>query len=146
MKAVVRQLEGLSFAARSDSRHWIVMDTDPELGGQGAGTKPLELVLIGLGGCTGMDVASILAKMRMPFDRIEVSLDADRSEDHPKVLTRIRMEYHVYGVTVEIEKVQKAVELSRTKYCTVSAMLTKAVPIEYRIRVHSGGEEKEANP
>jgi putative redox protein len=135
MEVQIRQIHGLTFAGMADSKHWIVMDTDESVGGSGGSAKPLELVLLGLGGCTGMDVASILQKMRVPLERFELSIRADRADDHPKIFTKIMLEYRLFGQNIDPKKVENAIELSRTKYCSVSAMLNKAVPIEYGYKI-----------
>lgn len=136
MKAVIQQIEGLALSAKSDSGHWIAMDADREVGGSDGASRPLELVLMGLGGCTGMDVISILKKMRVPLKRFEIVLDADRAEEHPRVFRRIRLEYRLFGDSIDPEKVEKAIEMSKTQYCSVSAMLSKAVPVEFIYRIN----------
>jgi len=123
-------MDGLTFAGSADSKHWVVMDTDESVGGKDGAARPLELVLLGLGGCTSMDVVSILRKMRVRLDRYEMVLRAERSENHPKVFTRVRMEYRLWGPDLDPDKVQKAIDLSQTTYCSVSAMLSRAFPIE----------------
>jgi putative redox protein len=97
--------------------------------------EPLELLLIGLGGCTGMDVISILEKKRQEVSGFEVRVHGDRAEEHPKVFTRITLEYRVTGRGVDRAAVERAVELSETKYCPAMAMLRKAAPIETRISI-----------
>jgi putative redox protein len=136
MEARIRRIEGMTFAGKADSKHWVVMDTDDASGGSDGSATPLELVLLGLGGCTSMDVVSILQKMRVQIDRYEMVLGAERSADHPKVFTKIRIEYRVWGPDIDPLKVEKAVELSKTKYCPVSAMIGKSVPIEYSFHIN----------
>jgi putative redox protein len=140
LEAKLRWMDGLTFAGTADSKHWVVMDTDESVGGSGGAAKPLELILLGLGGCTSMDVVSILRKMRMQVDRYELILRAERSDNHPKVFTRVRMEYRLWGPDLDAARVRKAVDLSRTTYCSVSAMLSKAFPIEYEIAVNPPAE------
>jgi putative redox protein len=111
------------------------MDTTPEFGGDSSATKPMELLLIGLGGCTGMDIVSLLRKMRQDFSGIEMNITADRSEEHPNVYTKIDIEYVIYGPGIDEERVKRAVELSQEKYCSVSAMLRKSCPVNYTIRL-----------
>ena len=127
--AVVKQIGGISFAGRADSNHWVVMDGPPEFGGSSAASSPKELILLALGGCTLSDVVSILRKKRVVVDAIEVRITAEQSEDHPKVYTRIHLEFVVRGATVRPADVARAIELSETKYCPVSAMLRPAVAI-----------------
>jgi putative redox protein len=136
VKAVVRRIGGLSLAGKADSNHWVSMDGPAEAGGADAGTRPLELLLIGLGGCTSMDVLSILAKKRIKLDDFEVTLEADRAAEHPKVFTALRMTYHFYGDDLRRQDLEEAIRLSEEKYCSVSAMLRKAAPIEIQLEVH----------
>ena len=136
MKVKIRRGEGLSFMGIGDSKHYIMMDTDSAFGGTEGASKPKELFLMGLAGCTGMDVASILDKMRVSVDRFEVAVDADMAEEHPKVFTKIRLEYLFRGENIDEEKVAHAIELSETKYCAVTAMLRPTVLIETRFSIN----------
>jgi len=97
--------------------------------GRETGPRPLELLLIGLAGCSAMDVVSILQKKRQPFTGLQVKVTAERADEHPRVYTHIHMEYVVTGQGVEPQAVERAIELSQTKYCPASAMLSKAVEI-----------------
>lgn len=130
-KATVRQIQGVTLVARGDSNHWVAMDGSPAIGGSAAGSSPKELVLLGLGGCTAFDVISILTKKRAPFTNLEVRLTADVSEEHPRVYTGIHIEYVVTGDGVESAEVERAIELSTTKYCAVTAMLRPSVRITH---------------
>jgi putative redox protein len=136
MEAKIRWMGGLSFAGMADSGHWVVMDTDAASGGSAGSATPLEMVLLGLGGCTSMDVVSMLQKMRVSIDRYETVLGAERAGEHPKVFTKIRIEYRFWGRDIDPQKVEKAIHLSMTKYCSVSAMLGKAVQIEHGYRIN----------
>ena len=138
MQATVKRVggSGLVMAGKATSGHWVAMDTSTEVGGTDGGSRPLELVLIALGGCTSMDVLSIMAKKRIKLDDYEVEIEADRAEEHPKVLNRITIVYHFYGEGLRAEDLQQAVHLSEEKYCSVSAMLRKACPVDTRIEVH----------
>ncbi len=133
--AVVRQIAGLSLAARTGSNHWVVMDGPAPLGGSDAGPRPKELVLVALGGCTGSDVIAILKKKRADVDSVEIRVTADQADEHPQVFTRIHVEYIVTGRDVRSEDVARAIELSETKYCAVSAMLRATVPITHAYRI-----------
>jgi putative redox protein len=139
--AVVRQLKGLTFATKSDSNHWVMMDATEELGGENAGSRPKELVLMALGGCTGSDVVSILAKKRVPLDSLQLNLSANTREQHPQIFTDIHIEYVFRGNGIAPEDVERAIELSTTKYCSVSAMLKPTVTLthSYRIEPAEGG-------
>ncbi len=136
MKASVKRIAGMSLAGKADSNHWVAMDADPTAGGQDGGARPLELLLLGLGGCTSMDVLSILEKKRIHLDDYECLLEADRADEHPRVFTRIRIKFIFYGDAIPAEAVERAIALSEEKYCSASAMLRKSakVQVEYEIR------------
>ena len=137
MVGKVKLVQGMAFDAISASGHTVRIDAAPEVGGNEEGPRPLELVLLGLGGCTGMDVISILRKMRQEVSGYEVNLHAERAEEHPKVFTRIVVEHVVTGRNLDEAAVKKAVELSEHKYCSASAMLSKAASVEHRYRLVS---------
>lgn len=122
----IKFVDGMTFIGRGDSNHWVVMDGAETVGGTDAGTRPMELVLIALGGCTGMDVVSILRKKRVKFDKFEMKITGERAEEHPKVYTRVNIEYVIYGNEVNPKDVEHAIELSQSKYCSVSAILKKS--------------------
>ncbi len=129
---------GLSFSGITGSGFTVPIDTSVKHGGLNEGPSPMELVLLSLGGCTAMDVISILQKKRQEVTSFEVLLHADRSPDHPKVFTEITVEFVVTGHNMDEEAVKRAVELSETKYCSVNAMLSKAVPVHTKITIHEG--------
>lgn len=112
--------------------HTVRMDTMPDLGDDTAPT-PKHLVLAGLAGCTGMDVVSLLKKMRVDFTGFEIDIETDLTEEHPKVFSEITMVYRVSGKELDKKKVEKAITLSQDRYCGVSAMLKKNSAISYRI-------------
>ena len=112
--------------------HTVRMDTTPEMGDD-SGPSPKQLVLAGLAGCTGMDVVSLLKKMRVEYDSFEIYTEADLTEEHPQVFSEIRLVYRFKGENIDQAKVEKAVNLSKDKYCGVSAMLKKNSPILYSI-------------
>ncbi len=134
IKAMVQRVTGLTLAGKARSGHWVVMDTSTDVGGNAGAPSPMELVLMALGGCTSMDVLSMLVKMGQPVEDYRVELEGERSDEHPKVYTRIRL-VHVVKGKVDPERLAHAIELSETKYCSVSAMLKKAVPIETSYRI-----------
>ena len=117
------------------NNHRIVMDSDPAFGGQEKGPRPKMLVLSALGGCTGMDVVSILNKMRVNPDSFRVIAEADIADEHPKVFTKIHLTYEFKGKNLPQDKLKKAVDLSQERYCAVSAMLKKACPFTYEIKI-----------
>ncbi len=112
--------------------HSVRMDTTPEMGDD-SGPSPKQLVLAGLAGCTGMDVVSLLKKMRVDYTGFEIDIEADLTEEHPIVFSEIRMKYLVSGKDIDHSKVEKAINLSQDRYCGVSAMLKKNSPITYSI-------------
>jgi len=131
----LRQIEGASMAARGRSNHWVAMDGPEDLEGSDAASRPLEIFLMGLAGCSGVDVISMLRKMRADLRDFRMELEAPRADTHPKVFTRIDIVYHIYGNVTE-EQAERAVTLSQEKYCSASAMLKPIVPIEHRIVIH----------
>jgi len=144
-KAVVKQLQGLSLAGKSDSSHWVMMDGSPTFGGSAAASSPKELVLMGLGGCTASDVISILRKKRAPVRNMEIRLTAQVSDAHPQVFTGVHIEYVIFGDGVKEADVARAIELSTTKYCAVSAMLAPAMTITHSHTI-IGGDAAAAGP
>ncbi len=117
--------------------HHLTLDGSPELGGEDRGPTPKPLVLASLAGCTGIDVVSILNKMRVEFDHFSISVTAHQTEDHPKIYDKIFVTYTFKGQDLPMDKLEKAVKLSEEKYCGVSAMLKKAGLIEYEIKIES---------
>jgi len=136
MEGKVIQIKGISFIGKADSNHWIAMDGPPDLQGNSAAPRPKELVLLGLGGCTGSDVASILIKMREPLQRFEIDLKAESAAEHPKVFTKIHITYKFWGEILNQDNIEKAISLSINKYCSVSAMLQKAVEITHSYEIN----------
>ena len=142
MHAEVRQVDGLTFMARGASNHWVAMDTSEAGGGHGAGSSPMELVLMALGGCTGMDIVSILIKMQQKVQGFRVELSGERSAETPRRFTRIVVDYFVTGDTVSVDSVIKAIQLSVAKYCSVGATLAPGVTLAYRYHIlRTTGEE-----
>ena len=127
-KVELKKAYGLTAIVKADSNHWITIDTSEDIGGHNAGVRPMEMLLMGLAGCTGMDVMSILDKMRVPYTDFRIEIEAERSDTHPKVYTKINLKYIVYGDVPE-DKLVSAIDLSKTKYCSAMAMLSKAAEI-----------------
>ena len=134
-QAIVKQVRGTTLVARSDSNHWVVMDGSAKFGGSSAGSSPKELLMMALGGCTLMDVISILQKKRTPVDHIEILITGHVRDEHPQILTDIHLEYVIYGEGIDPRDVERAIELSVTTYCAVSAMLKAAVAITHSYRI-----------
>lgn len=134
-KAFIKQIQGITFAGKTDSKHWVPMDGPENFGGSDAGIRPKELLLLSLGGCTASDVASILNKKRVNLENFEINISADMTDEHPKVYTKINLEYIFYGKGIKEADVERAIELSQTKYCGVTAMLQKAMEITHTYKI-----------
>lgn len=135
-RALVSWTGGMAFNARTDSEHNIVMDARPDVGGANLGPRPTELLLAALGGCTGMDVVSILRKMRIEFDRFEMAIEAHEAPEHPKSFTTFTMVYRLWGSEVPGDKFRHAVDLSQEKYCSVSGLFKKGAEVSYRLELN----------
>lgn len=136
MKARIKWLDHMSFVGESESGHSVVMDGPPDSGGRNLGVRPMEMVLLGMGGCTAFDVVHILKRARQPVTDCVVELEAERAESVPKVFTRIHAHYIVKGPAELSEKhVERAVRLSAEKYCSVSMMLGKTVEISHDFEI-----------
>lgn len=135
MKTITKWVQALAFDATADSGHTVRIDTTVEGGGLGSGMNPKKMVLGALSACSGMDVVEILQKMKVPFSKLEIEASAEQTDTHPKVFTHIDMVYQVDAPESEMDKVQRAVQLSQEKYCGVSAMLAKNCPIHYTVRL-----------
>jgi len=125
----------MSFAAELQG-HRLTVDADARFGGRDQGPRPKHLVLTALGGCTGMDVVSLLKKMQMPFDALAVEVEGESREEHPQVYTRIHLRYILRGKALDRDKIDKAIGLSLDKYCAVHAMLSKSVPISHEVALN----------
>jgi len=141
MQAKVNWQEGMSFAGTADSGFSIQMDAKKEVGGEGKGFIPMELMVLSLAGCTAMDVISILKKKRQDVTDFEVRVDADRAEEHPKVFTHATIYYIVTGQAVDEAAVLRAIQLTAERYCPAQAMLGQVFPIDLRYQIfkESGG-------
>ncbi len=133
--AVLKQVSGLTFVAKGDSSHWVTMDGAESVGGSDGASRPKELVLYALAGCTASDVVGILKKKRVPLQGFEMHLTGKEAEEHPRVFTEIHIEYVFFGDDIMEGDVERAIELSTTKYCSVSAMLRPNVSITHSYRI-----------
>lgn len=143
MTVDLRQVSGISFLARAGSGHWVAMDGPTDFGGAEAGSRPLELFLMGLAGCTGMDVVTILTKMRADLADFRIEVKAERAEEHPKVFTEIDLIYHFYG-DIKESQAEKAIALSQDRYCGASAMLRPGVEIRHSFEIHPADDSGRA--
>ncbi len=136
MKARVKWLDNMSFVGESGSGHSVVMDGAPEFGGRNLGMRPMEMLLLGLGGCSSFDVVLILQKSKQQVLDCEVQIDAERADKDPKVFTRIHLHFVVSGRNLATDKVERAVKLSAEKYCSASIMLGKTAEITHDFELH----------
>ncbi|GGE56044.1 peroxiredoxin [Halopseudomonas oceani] len=126
MKATVKWVDGVMFLGESGSGHTVVMDGPPEAGGRNMGIRPMETVLVGLGGCASFDVVSILKKARQDIRDVHTELAAERADVEPKVFTKIHLHFVVTGKNLKEAHVKRAVELSAEKYCSASILMGRA--------------------
>lgn len=138
MKARIKWLEGAAFVGESGSGHSVVMDGPRDSGGRDTGIRPMEMLLIGMGGCTAFDVMLILGKARQSVTDCVVEIDAERADTVPKVFTRIHVHFIVSGDGLSVKQVERAVRLSAEKYCSASIMLGKAADITHDFEVVPG--------
>lgn len=139
MKARVQWLDGRAFVGESGSGHAVVMDGAPESGGRNIGVRPMEMMLLGLGGCTAFDVVMILERMREKVTGLDIALEAERAGEDPKVFTHVKMIYKVTGRNLKPANVERAVNLSAEKYCSASAMFEKTAKIEHSFEIIEEG-------
>jgi putative redox protein len=135
MKARVKWVEQASFLGETESNHAVLMDGPPTAGGRNLGPRPMEMLLLGTGGCTCFDVVSILKKSRQAISDCYVELDSERAENDPKVFTKIHMHFVVKGKDIKPEMVEKAIKLSAEKYCSASIMLGQMAAITHDFEV-----------
>lgn len=133
MKARARWVEGMAFMGEAGSGHAVIMDGAPEYGGRNLGIRPMEMLLIGLAGCTGFDVVQILKKGREPVTGCDVEVEAERATEDPKVFTKINLAYRITGRGLSPAKAERAVTLSKEKYCSASIMLGATAEMTYTI-------------
>ena len=138
MKARVKLVEGMTFVAESGSGHAVVVDGAPDIGGRNLGARPMELVLMGTGACSAIDVVHILRKARQPLADCWIELDAERAPEEPKVFTKIHLHYVVVGKGLAPAQVERAVKLSKEKYCSATIMLAKSVEITFDYEIREG--------
>ena len=135
MKARVKWLDNMSFVGESGSGHSIVMDGAEDSGGRNLAARPMEMVLLGMGGCTAFDVVLILKRARQPIDDCIIELSAERSEEIPRVFTKIHVHYIVKGKGLSEKQVEKAINLTAEKYCSVSIMLAATAEVTHDFEI-----------
>ena len=135
MKARIKLADGMTFVAESGSGHAVVVDAAPDVGGRDLGARPMELVLMGTGACSAVDVVHILRKARQPITDCVVELDSDRAPGDPKVFTRIHLHYIVTGKALNPLQVERAIKLSKEKNCSATIMLAKTAVITFDFEI-----------
>ncbi len=135
MKARVQLVEGMTFVAESGSGHAVVVDAAADVGGRNLGARPMELVLMGTGACSAIDVVHILRKARQPITGCVVELESERAAEDPKVFTRIHLHYVLTGKGLAAAQVERAIKLSKEKYCSATIMLAKMAEISFDFEI-----------
>ncbi len=135
MKTRIKYVENMKFIGTADSGHSVVMDAPPSVGGNDSGARPSELLLSGFGGCSGMDVISILRKKKQDVTNFEINVDGTTAENHPRYFTDIHIEYVITGRDISEEAVKRAIDLSLDKYCMVGTTINKAANITYSYKI-----------
>jgi len=135
MQVKVKWIDGVSFVGESESGHAVVLDGAPENGGRNIGMRPMEMLLIGMGGCTSFDVVAILKKARQPIVHCVAEIEATRADTVPKVFTKIHVHFVLTGTGLNPVQVERAVKLSAEKYCSASIMLSQACPISHDFEI-----------
>ena len=135
MNLSVNWVDGMLMVGKSHSGHSITMDGPPEIGGENLGVRPMEMLLLGVAGCTMIDVVSTLKKMRQDLTQCETKVNAERANDHPKVFTDIHIQFVIKGKDLDQNKVEKAITLSAEKYCSASIMLGKTASITHDFEI-----------
>jgi len=131
----VKWVDGLRFIGNGYSNHALAIDASTEDGGSDSAVRPGEMILMALAGCTGIDIVSMLKKMRVAFDSFEIGITAETAEQYPKYFTKINVEYRVRGRNIPEDKLQRAITLSRETYCSVSAQLRPGTELHYSYRI-----------
>ncbi len=136
MKVSVKYIKGMHFQGEGSTKVMTNIDASVTAGGTGHGTNPMELLLMAIAGCSGMDIVSILEKMKVKFLRFETTVEGERASDHPRVFIDIEVVYKFWGESLSEDKLQRAAQLSMEKYCSVANMIDKAANLTYRIEIN----------
>ena len=135
MKAKIKWIDKVNFRGESDSGHQVMIDGPKELGGENKGMRPMELMLLGMGGCTSFDVVTILKKSRQSIKSCEALISAERASEAPKVFTKIHIRFMIEGNDLDESSVERAIRLSAEKYCSATIMMSKSVEITHDYRI-----------
>lgn len=146
MKTRIKWLDGMALVGETGTGHAVVMDGSEEFGGRNLGPRPMELLLLGLGSCTSLDVLSILKKARQEVLDCEVFVDGERADEIPKVFTKIHIQFRIFGNALSEKHVARAVELSANRYCSASKMLGAVATITHAYEIIEGPSQRFAGP
>jgi len=135
VNAKITLVDGMQFVGTANSGHEVIMDAAPEVGGQNKGSRPMELVAIALGGCTGMDVISILRKKKQDVRGFEINVTGQKADEYPKRYTSMHIEFVIKGKDISEEAVKRAIELSSDKYCAVSGTIKPGTEVTHSYRI-----------
>ncbi len=138
MNSSVKLVQDMQFVATADSGHAVVMDAPSSVGGNNTGSKPSELLLMAFGGCSGMDIISILRKKKQDVSDLRMNVSGETAEGHPKMFTSMHIEYIVTGKSISEEAVKRAIDLSLDRYCLVGATIGKAARITHAYKIEEG--------
>jgi putative redox protein len=138
MQTVIKWVDGAMFVGETGSGHAVVMDGAPDGGGRNLGPRPMEMLLLGMGACTGYDVLTILRKARQSLEHCEVRVEAQRAEEVPKVFTRIHVHYRLVGRDLDRAVVERAIRLSTEKYCSATIMLGRMAEVSHDYEISEG--------
>lgn len=136
MEINVKHIKGMHFQGEGQAKVVTHLDSSVAAGGTGMGAAPMEMVLMAIGGCSGMDIVSILEKMRVAYTRFEIALQGERASEHPRVFTDIEVVYRFWGKDLPEDKLRRAISLSMEKYCSVANMIDKAASLTYRLEMN----------
>lgn len=136
MQVKVKHIKGMHFEGEGHSKIHTQIDSSVTAGGSGLGAGPMEMVLMAIAGCSGMDIVSILEKMRIKYDRFEINVQGERLAEHPRVFTDIEVLYQFWGDKLDEDKLKRAISLSMEKYCSVANMIDKVANLTYRLEIN----------
>ncbi len=135
MNARLIRVQGLSLVGYANTTHMVAMDAPLDLGGLGAGSRPMELMLMGIAGCAAMDVIAILMKKRVKLERFELDVHAERRDEHPQIFTKITLNYTFIGTNIQAKDIERSIELTDEKYCGAIEMVRGVTEIEHKYQI-----------
>ncbi len=135
LEVEIEQFEGATFLAKGESNHWSVMDTSKDNDGSEGGSSPMEMLLMSMGGCTGIDIHSILKKMQIDYNDLKIEISGVRRDEHPRVFKEIEFHYKVFGENISEDKIDRAIDLSHEKYCSAINTVNDDIDIDYSFEI-----------